>query len=79
MAVCPVQTSGSTFSAGNPAKVFDNKYAEPDPARYYDVSPDGQRFLMVKDSPAGDLSATPASMVVVEHWSDELKRLVPTR
>ena len=27
----PVQTSGSTFSAGKPAKVFDAKYAEPFP------------------------------------------------
>ena len=24
----PVQTSGSTFSAGKPAKVFDTKYAD---------------------------------------------------
>ena len=46
----PVQTSGPTFSAGKPAKVFDTKYAEPNPARHYDVSPDGQRFLMLKDS-----------------------------
>jgi hypothetical protein len=70
----PVQTSGSTFSHGTPAKVFDAKYAAPFPARNYDVSPDGQRFLMVKDSPADDQPATPASMVVVEHWFEELKQ-----
>ena len=72
----PVQTSGSTFSAGKPAKVFDTKYAEPNPSRHYDVSADGQRFLMLKDSAAGDPNATPASMVVVEHWFEELKQRV---
>ena len=52
------------------------KYAEPHPARCYDVSPDGQRFLMVKDSAAGDPTATPASMVVVLNWFEELKQRV---
>ena len=56
--------------------MFDAKYATPFPPRQYDVSPDGQRFLMLKDS-AADSNATPASMVVVEHWFEELKRLVP--
>ena len=72
----PVQTSGSTFSAGKPAKVFDAKYAEPNPPRYYDVSPDGQRFLMIKNSADGDPNATPASMVVVLNWLEELKQRV---
>jgi Tol biopolymer transport system component len=37
----------------------------------YDVSSDGQRFVMVKDEPgAGRLN-------VVLNWSEELKRLVP--
>ena len=74
----PVQTSGATFSAGKPAKVFDAKYAEPFPSRQYDVSPDGQRFLMLKDTPASDQNATPASMVVVLNWLEELKQRVPT-
>jgi hypothetical protein len=75
----PVQTSGSTFSAGKPAKVFDARYAQPYPSRSYDVSPDGQRFLMIKDSTDGDSNATPASMVIVEHWIEELKQRLPTR
>jgi len=74
-----VETSGSTFSPGKPATVFDAKYAEPFPPRHYDVSPDGQRFLMVKDSPAGDPNVTPASLVVVEHWFEELKARVPEK
>ena len=72
----PVQTSGSTFSAGKPAKVFDAKYSSPFPPRPYDVSADGKRFLMLKDSAAGTPNATPASMVVVEHWFEELEQRV---
>jgi serine/threonine-protein kinase len=45
--------------------------------RSYDVSPDGQRFLMIKEGGA-DGAATPPSIVVVQHWIEELKRLVPT-
>ena len=72
----PVETSGSTFSAGKPAKVFDARYSTPLPPRSYDVSPDGKRFLMLKDSAAGDPNAARASMVVVEHWFEELKQRV---
>ena len=73
----PVRTSGPTFVAGNPTTVFDTKYVEPNPARHYDVSPDGQRFLMLKDS-GGNPNETPASMVVVLNWFDDLQRRVPT-
>jgi serine/threonine-protein kinase len=74
----PVQTTPAMFSAGNPAKVFDAKYAMPVSARAYDVSLDGQRFLMIKEG-GSDEKATPASLVVVEHWFEELKARVPAR
>ena len=73
-----VQTT-PTFSAGNPTKMFEGRYAAAGIGRNYDVSLDGQRFLMIKDSATTDDKATPASMVVVEHWFEELKRLVPPR
>ena len=68
----PVRTSGATFDIGSPARVFETRYAQPNPARHYDVSRDGRRFLMLKQI-AIDPNATPASMVVVEHWFEELK------
>jgi hypothetical protein len=46
--------------------------------RVYDVSPDGQRFLMIKAPGAGAGPAPPA-LIVVQHWDEELKRLVPTK
>jgi eukaryotic-like serine/threonine-protein kinase len=73
----PVSTSGQTFWAGRPTKILDTKYPQPNPSRHYDVSADGKRFLMLKDTPVDDRSATSASMVVVENWFEELKRVMP--
>ena len=41
----------------------------------YDISPDGRRFLVLK--PAADEEAVSAHLVVVQNWTDELKRLAP--
>jgi hypothetical protein len=46
--------------------------------RTYDIAPDGQRFLMIKEGGA-DQAATPRSLIVVLNWVEELKRLVPTK
>ena len=43
--------------------------------RPYDVSLDGQRFLVIKE---GGTEGRAAEIVVVENWLEELKRLVPT-
>ena len=71
-----VSASEPTISLGIPAKMFDTGYAEPNPSRHYDVSADGQRFLMLKPSASGDPNVTPASIVLVEHWFEELKQRV---
>ena len=43
-------------------------------SRTYDVSPDGQRFLAIKELDAG--AATP-QIIIVENWLEELNRLAP--
>jgi len=64
-----------TFSAGRPRVLFEGSY-ETSPFnpgfQYYDISPDGQRFLMIK---AGEVGT---QIHVVLNWFEELKRLVPT-
>ena len=68
-------TAQPTFSAGRPAMLFEGDYlSSPFPATgvTYDVSRDGQRFLMVKE----EASATQINVVV--NWFEELRRLVPT-
>jgi serine/threonine-protein kinase len=46
--------------------------------RSYDVSPDGQQFLMIKEGSIDGTVARP-SVIVVQNWAEELKRLMPTR
>ena len=41
----------------------------------YDVSADGERFVMIEPSGAAQL---PTELVLVQNWAEELKRLVPT-
>jgi len=72
-----VRTSESTFSMQTPSKVFDTKYPEPNPARHYDVSPDGRRFLMIKDAPSSEQKGAQANIIVVLNWFEELKQHVP--
>jgi len=68
------------FLASKPQQLFEGSYV-PTEGGYvranYDVSPDGQRFLMLKRV---DQKSAPLTQInVVLNWSDELKRLVPAR
>jgi serine/threonine-protein kinase len=74
MMAVSIQTE-PTFRAGRPEVLFEGSYrATPVPAglQYYDISPDGQRFLMIKRE------RELAQINVVLNWFEELKRLVPT-
>jgi serine/threonine-protein kinase len=71
--------SSSAFSSGSPAQLLNTAYFADSgvSGRSYDASPDGKRFLMIKEAREADRQSTPASMVVVLNWTEELKRLVP--
>jgi len=60
------------FTAGSPEVLFTGSYYS-GAGRNYDVSPDGQRFLMIKGEEVGA-----AQINVILNWFEELKRLVPT-
>jgi Tol biopolymer transport system component len=65
------------FSAGKPRMLFEGQYAlGPATTSNYDVSPDGQRFLMVK--PAEQEQVPKTQINVVLNWFEELKRRVPS-
>jgi eukaryotic-like serine/threonine-protein kinase len=66
-----------SFAAGKPRMLFEGQYV-PTPVTYpnYDVSPDGQRFLMLKT--AEQAQAAPTQINVVLNWFEELKQKVPT-
>lgn len=68
-------TTQPTFSAGKPKMVFAGHYRPTGVAHpNYDVLPDGQRFLMVKD-----VEEAPAitQINLVQNWFEELKQRVP--
>jgi serine/threonine-protein kinase len=71
---------GATWTASTPGRVLDRAvpFISTYAGRSYDVSPDGQRFLMPDYVMPSNSSTGPASLVVVQHWFEELKRLVPT-
>jgi serine/threonine-protein kinase len=65
-----------TFSAGNPKVLFEGRYVRTQQTQpNYDVSRDGQRFLMVK---ASEQTEAATQINVVLNWFEELKRRVPT-
>ena len=68
-------TLGPDFVADRPVKLFQGEFQR-DPIGHplYDVSPDGQRFLMVRAVEG----VTRAQIHVVLNWFEELKALVPT-
>jgi hypothetical protein len=76
----PVEARGVTWNAGTSTKLLDGRYFTPgfNFDRAYDLSPDGRRFPMIK-APGADATAAPPSIIVVQHWDEELKRLAPTK
>ena len=79
MMAVPVDTTAG-FSAGKPHELFRGDYLTSFGGYVranYDVSSDGQRFLMLQRVDADD--TPPSQITVVLNWLEELKRLVPVR
>lgn len=65
------------FRSGNPVSLLDQPFLTSGPfGPIFDVSHDGQRFLKIKEDLAGGASE-PAEVILVQNWTEELKRLVP--
>ena len=66
------------FAADKPRMLFEGRYQlSPLTASNYDVSSDGQRFLMLK--PSEPTGAAVTQINVVLNWFEELKRRVPAK
>jgi eukaryotic-like serine/threonine-protein kinase len=72
-----VNPRGGRWSSARPAKILEGRYATGGlrDRRNYDVSADGQRFLLVKEPANQDAP----QIIVVQNWTEELRRLVPTK
>ena len=73
-------TPGEQWTAGVPTPLLERPpyYTRFGGSQSYDVSPDGSRFLMIRNADGANPAASPPSIVVVQQWTEELKRLVPT-
>jgi len=73
--VVDVRTDGG-FATSKPRLLFEKPgYLHGDPSRNYDLSLDGQRFLMVKGDQRKPTPVT--EMILFQNWFEELKRLCP--
>ena len=73
---------GATWAATVPAKLLEGRYftgADTQFGRMYDIAPNGRRFLMAKEGGGSESTPAPTTLVVVQHWGEELKRLVPPK
>lgn len=74
------RSSLAPFRHEAPRPLFEAKgvrYLSTDFTRSWDVSADGQQFLMLRYEASTDKPVT--AMHVVQNWTEELKRLVPTK
>jgi eukaryotic-like serine/threonine-protein kinase len=69
-------TTQPSFSAGKPHVLFEGPNVSLSTTiPSYDVSPDGQHFLMLKLS---EQAQSTTQINVVQNWFEELKRRAPT-
>jgi hypothetical protein len=69
------------FKPGKPTVLFRGKYlSAPNTITGWDISPDGKRFLMLKE-PAANApeSRNPRRINIVLNWFEELKQRVPVK
>jgi serine/threonine-protein kinase len=63
--------SEPTVQVGAPRRLFEGEFtADSFVSRFYDIAPDGERFLMIRQPDVRSLN-------VVVNWFEELERLVP--
>ncbi|MCZ6774401.1 MAG: hypothetical protein O7G83_20780, partial [Proteobacteria bacterium] len=69
----------SSFRAGTPETLFERQFYFEMVADVltYDVSPDGERFLMVKQVDGTEEVPSRTELIVVQNWFEELRRVAP--
>jgi serine/threonine-protein kinase len=69
--------AGTSITVGKPRMLFESQGLGPSiPIRNWDLSPDGQSFLMVRLE-VDELKPV-TELVLIHNWFEEVKRLVPT-
>ena len=77
MLAVPIVTA-PTFTAGAPEVLFEGAYLASIAAiRPYDLTPDGERFVMIKPGGATSESDDPTRIILVQHWFETLTARIP--
>ena len=66
--------AGSSPNAGPPEALFSGVYIQGG-GRHFDITPDGQRFLMLRDASVDE--STTSQFNIVLNWFEDLKERVP--
>ena len=74
--VSAIETEPS-FRAASPEVMFEGSYLIGG-GRNWDVHPDGQRFLLIQVGRTDGSEIAGSEIVLVQNWSQELERIVPT-
>ena len=70
-------TTEPSFTPSKPVTLFEAQYELTAPGYpNYDVTPDGQTFVMIKRS---EQEPAPRQLNLVVNWLEELKRRVPAK
>jgi Tol biopolymer transport system component len=64
-----------SLTLGTPVQLFSWSYYSPASGSPFGVTADGERFLLFANDPQGE----PDRVVLVQNWTEELKRLVPAK
>ena len=83
MMAVEIRYQGDELAPGDTVELFRGRYLFASPVRSYDVTPDGQRFLMVQRLEDDDVRQISEQYLgnrinLVSNWFEELTRLVPT-
>ena len=68
--------AGDEFRHSNPRELFKTTFAVVAPSAPYDVAPDGQRFVFIRDD---SRQLGPTQVNFVQGWLEELSRRVPAK
>ena len=74
--VVSIKAGSTRLTPGPPQVLFETRNESISVRSNFDVTADGQRFVMIKKSDETGLALK--QITVVLNWLEELKRLVPT-
>lgn len=74
-ALLSVSVESDPLKFGPPEMVLERIFTQSGTGRGYDISPDGERFLVIREADVAT-GGSSARVILVQNWTEELKRVV---